>query len=256
MKVVLFCGGLGTRLREFSDTIPKPLVNVGPRPILWHLMKYYAHFGHKDFILCLGYRGDMIKDYFLNYDPYKSMDFVMAQGGRALDPDQSDIHDWTIRFADTGLHANLGQRLMSIREHLAGDEVFMANYGDSLSDLDLGAYLDTFMQTDTVASFLAVRPSQSFHTVQMDDESRVSEIAPIADSDCWINGGYMAFRREIFDYIQEGEELVEQPFRRLIAKRKLLAQKYRGFWKAMDTFKDKIEYDRMDGVGDRPWQLW
>ena len=120
MKVVLFCGGLGTRLREHSDTIPKPLVNIGYRPILWHLMRYYAHFGHKDFILCLGYRGDLIREYFLNYNECMSNDFVLSEGGRKIELLRSDIEDWRITFVDTGLHSNIGQRLLRVRQYLRG----------------------------------------------------------------------------------------------------------------------------------------
>ena len=130
MKVVLFCGGLGTRLREHSDTIPKPLVNVGIRPLIWHLMRYYAHFGHKDFILCLGYRGDLIREYFINYKEYLSNDFTLSEGGRRLELHSTDIQDWRITFVDTGLHANIGQRLLKVRKHLHGEEVFLANYAD------------------------------------------------------------------------------------------------------------------------------
>jgi glucose-1-phosphate cytidylyltransferase len=256
MKVVIFCGGLGTRLREASDTIPKPLVNIGVRPIVWHMMKYFAHYGHKDFILCLGYRGHMIKRYFLDYDPYESGDLIMRDGGETLEPARNDISDWSITFAETGLHSNLGQRLNAVRHYIGDDEMFIANYGDQLSDLPLPQYIKEFQATGCVASFVAVQPSQSFHAVQMADSGLVEDVSPIADSDVWINGGYMVLKREIFDYMQEGEELVEEPFQRLIAERKLYAHRYEGFWKAMDTFKDKITFDRMDGTGDRPWEVW
>ena len=144
MKVVLFCGGLGTRLREHSDTIPKPLVNVGYRPILWHLMRYYAHYGHKDFILCLGYRGDLIREYFLKYNECMSNDFTLSEGGRRVELHSSDIEDWRITFVDTGLHSNIGQRLLRVREHLRGEEVFLANYSDGLSDLPLDQHIADF----------------------------------------------------------------------------------------------------------------
>ena len=128
MKVVLFCGGLGTRLREHSDTIPKPLVNIGVRPIIWHLMRYYAHHGHKDFVLALGYRGDLIREYFLNYNECLSNDFVLSNGGKTVQPLTSDIADWRITFVDTGLHSNIGQRLLRVRKHLEGESEFLANY--------------------------------------------------------------------------------------------------------------------------------
>jgi glucose-1-phosphate cytidylyltransferase len=256
MKVVIFCGGLGTRLREFSETIPKPLVNIGYRPIIWHLMKYYAHFGHKEFVLCQGYRGDMINDFFRNYDPYKSIDFVMKNGGKTLEPSISDIHDWTIQFAETGLHANIGERLYAVRDHLKDEEYFLANYADQLSDLPLDDYVSEFLASDAIAGFVAVRPSQSFHTVDFDGQNRVKGMGLITEGNVWINGGYMICRREIFDYIQPGEELVEKPFQRLISEGKLFAYKYEGFWKSMDTFKDKITFDRLHGIGDTPWTVW
>lgn len=256
MKVVLFCGGLGTRLREHSDTIPKPLVSIGPRPILWHLMKYYAHFGHKDFILCLGYKGDMIRQYFLDYEPNVSRDFTMKGPGREFIPPTSDIEDWTIQFVDTGLHSNIGQRLSKVRSYLDGEEMFLANYSDQLSDLALDQHIDRFSQTDAVAGFVAVRPSQSFHLVKTDKTSMVSKIESVESSDIWINGGFMVLRSEIFDFMKPGEELVEQPFSRLMDEKKLFAYKYDGFWMAMDTFKDKIVFERMWGQEDLPWKLW
>ena len=256
MKVVLFCGGLGTRLREHSDTIPKPLVNIGYRPIIWHLMRYYAHLGHKDFILCLGYRGYMIREYFLNYNECMSNDFVLTHGGRMATPLQRDIEDWRITFVDTGLHSNIGQRLCLVQQYLDGEEVFLANYADGLSDLPLNQVIDGFMASSAVATFAAVRPAQSFHAVQADAEGTVRSIAPVHDSDVWINGGFFVLRRRIFDYIEPGDELVEKPFQRLIEKGLLKTVQYRGFWQAMDTFKDKITFDRMEAQGRCPWMLW
>jgi glucose-1-phosphate cytidylyltransferase len=256
MKVVLFCGGLGTRLREYSDTIPKPLVNIGHRPILWHLMRYYAHFGHKDFILCLGYRGDLIREFFLDYREAMSTDFVLSEGGRRIELLEEGVDDWRITFVDTGIHSNLGQRLMRVRHLLEDEQVFLANYSDGLSDLPLDQHVVKFHESDAVASFLSVRPSQSFHAVRADDCGLVTAIEPVNASDYWINGGFFCLRREIFDYIQPGEELVERPFKRLIAEQRLSTLKYEGFWGAMDTFKDKITLDRMEARGDCPWMVW
>lgn len=256
MKVVIFCGGLGTRLREYSETIPKPLVNVGERPIIWHLMKYYAHYGHKDFILCLGYRGDLIKDYFLNYDECVSNDFVLSEGGRKIELFNNDISDWKITFVDTGSKSNIGQRLKAVEDLLAGEEVFLANYADGLSDYPLESQIDHFITTDAVASFVAVRPSQSFHAVTVDNDLRVTKIESVASSQIWINGGFFILRQEIFSYMQSGDELVEAPFQRLIREGRLLASKYEGFWSSMDTFKDKKQFDDLHDSGHRPWQIW
>src|SRR5262249_30864543 len=144
MKVVLFCGGLGMRLREFSESIPKPMVSIGYRPILWHVMKYYAHYGHNEFILCLGSKSDVIKDYFLNYNECVSNDFVLSSGGSQINLLNSDIHDWKITFVDTGTTANVGQRLKAVQPHLAGEEVFLANYADGLTDVELPKMIDFY----------------------------------------------------------------------------------------------------------------
>jgi len=256
MKVVLFCGGLGTRLREHSDTIPKPLVNIGIRPIIWHLMRYYAHHGHTDFVLALGYRGDMIREYFLRYNEYLSTDFTWSQGGRQLDLHGEGIDDWRITFVDTGMHSNLGQRLLRVRQHVEKEETFLANYSDGLSDLPLTPYIDEARRRGAIASFVSVRPSQSFHAVRADAEGLVTAMEPVSQSDAWVNGGFFCLRREIFDHLEDGEELVEKPFARLIAKRKLWTQKHYGFWAAMDTFKDKISFDRLEAQGNCPWMVW
>ena len=256
MKVVLFCGGLGTRLREYSDTIPKPLVNIGNRPIMWHLMKYYAHHGHKDFVLCLGYRGDMIKEYFLNYSEWMSNDFVLSEGGKKIELKNRDLDDWRITFVDTGLQSNIGQRLKAVQKYLEGEEMFLANYSDGLSDLPLAEYIENIKDKDAIASFVSVRPSQSFHAVTINDDHLVTDIRHVGGSDFWINGGFFILKNEIFDYIKDGEELVEEPFQRLISERRLLSYKYTGFWAAMDTFKDKKHFDEMYEKRDMPWMVW
>jgi glucose-1-phosphate cytidylyltransferase len=257
MKVVLFCGGLGTRLREHSDTVPKSLVNIGTRPILWHLMRYYAHYGHKEFILCLGYRGDMIREYFLNYNEALSNDFTLSDGGRTVELHTRDLDDWRITFVDTGLHSNIGQRLLRVRKYVEGDPVFLANYSDGLSDLPLDRQIAEFRSSESVAGFAAVSNSQSsFHAAHLGDKGLVTHMGPVSAEQLLVNGGFFVFRRDIFDYINEGDELVEQPFQRLIASRKLSAFRWDGFWRCMDTFKDKITLDRMEARGDCPWMTW
>lgn len=255
MKVVLFCGGLGTRLREHSDTMPKPLVPIGYRPILWHLMRYYAHYGHKEFILCLGYRGDMIRDYFLKYQDCMTTDFTIHPGGR-IEQHATDAVDWKITFVDTGMHSNIGQRLLRARKYLAGEKEFLANYADGVSDLPLDKLIADFRSKDVVASFAAVRSWHSFHSVESDDDGFVTHMGPMRGDQFMINGGFFALRQEIFDYIKEGEELVEEPFTRLREQRQLATYKYSGFWQAMDTLKDKIAFDRMDAKGESPWKVW
>lgn len=256
MKVVLFCGGLGTRLREHSDTIPKPLVNIGARPILWHLMRYYAHYGHTEFILCLGYRGDLIREYFLKYNECMSNDFVLSEGGKKVEPLARDIDDWRITFVDTGLNSNIGQRLLRVRKYLGDDEMFLANYADALTDLPLEEHISKFRQGDALASFVAVPTAQSFHGVSAEENGVVTKFGAMSDSAFAINAGYFCLRKGIFDHIREGEELVETPFQRLIAVKKLAVFRYGGFWQQMDTLKDKIAYDQMEGRGNCPWMVW
>jgi glucose-1-phosphate cytidylyltransferase len=255
MKVVLFCGGLGTRLREFTGEIPKPMVKIGYRPIMWHLMKYYAHYGHKDFVLCLGYKADVIKQFFLQYEEWVSNDFTLSKGGKQLTLENNDIEDWNITFVDTGLHANIGERLMAVRKYVEDEEIFLANYSDGLTDLDLPTMLGEFRASNKVASFLAVPPSQSFHLVDLDGEGHVASLRPVAETNLLINGGFFALRQEIFQYMEPGEELVLEPFARLIKERRLLGYRYDHFW-CMDTFKEQQQLTDLYNSGRAPWEVW
>ncbi|NND33204.1 MAG: glucose-1-phosphate cytidylyltransferase [Saprospiraceae bacterium] len=257
MKVVLFCGGQGTRLREYSETIPKPMVKIGYRPILWNVMRYYAHFGIKDFILALGYKGDVIKNYFVNYDETISNDFVYTRGGKDIELLTSDIEDWRITFVDTGMHANIGTRLLKVKEHLEGEEMFMANYADGLTDLDLNIMIDGFRsRPEMVGSFMMYRPTASFHVVQAESDGLVKSISPISKAKVWYNTGYFLLRPEIFDYMNCGDELVEKPFQKLIREQRLWAYHHRGFWQSMDTFKDKMLLDDLESKGETYWEVW
>jgi len=255
MKVVLFCGGQGLRIRD-AENIPKPLVTIGYRPILWHIMKYYAHFGHKDFVLCLGHRGDAVKDYFLNYNECVSNDFTLSQGGKKLELMASDIHDWTITFVDTGLTSNIGQRLKAVEPYLRNEKEFFANYSDGLTDLPLPSQLTHFQQHNAIASFVSVKPKISYHLVSSDRSGRVTAIDDIGETSLRINGGYFIFKREIFDYIKEGEELVHEPFHRLIKAGRLTAYEYDKFWLSMDTFKDRQQLEEILAAGRAPWEVW
>jgi glucose-1-phosphate cytidylyltransferase len=256
MKVVLFCGGLGLRMRDYPEAVPKPMVPIGYRPLLWHVMKFYAHYGHKDFILCLGYKADVIKNYFRNYDECLSNDFVLSMGGKELQLLSSDIDDWRITFMDTGLTANIGQRLKAVQKHLQTEEVFLANYSDGLSDVNLDELVQKFLRSGRLACFVSVQPRASFHMITLDDDGIVTSIEHIVKSGARINGGFFVFRREIFDYIKDGEELVEEPFRRLILERQLYSYAHNGFWACMDTFKDRQELEDLYSTGRAPWSLW
>lgn len=255
MKVVLFCGGFGMRMREFSDQIPKPMVPIGTRPVLWHLMRYYAHYGHTEFILCLGHQGDVIKDYFVNYKEWVSNDFVISNRGE-IELLRSDIDDWKITFVDTGARSNIGERLVAVKEYLGDDEVFLANYADGLTDCPLPDIVDHARDSDAIATFLAVRPSQTFHIVQMGEDTAVTSVEESSTADLWINGGFFVLRKEIFDHIEPGEELVYEPFDRLIKKRRLVGHRHEGFWAGMDTFKDRQRLDELYSQGLAQWTVW
>jgi glucose-1-phosphate cytidylyltransferase len=256
MKVVIFCGGQGLRMREASEVAPKPMIPIGTRPVLWHVMKYYAHFGFTDFVLCLGYKAEAIKHFFLTYNEALANDFVLLNGGASVHLLKTDIHNWNITFVDTGLHSCIGERLRAVRHLLRDDEMFLANYGDTLTDADLPAMIATAKAANVTASFLAVRPNYSFHVVSMDDRGLVAGIQDVTRSDVWINGGYFVLRPEILDELQPGEDLVEQPFHRLLASGQLLAQRHPGFWAPMDTLKDKQWLESLHESGTAPWQLW
>jgi glucose-1-phosphate cytidylyltransferase len=221
-------------------------------------MKYYAYFGHTDFILCLGYRSDAIKNYFLNYNECVSNDFVLSGGGKKLELISSDIDDWRITFVDTGITSNIGQRLKAVEKHLQGEDEFLANYSDGLTDLLLPQQLEHFHQHGKIASFLCVRPNLSYHlvSVQEGNGSLVSGIHAINNGIVRINGGFFIFKRKIFDYIGDKEELVVEPFHRLLKEQQLIGYCYDGFWASMDTFKDKQQLESLYAGGVAPWELW
>ena len=255
MKVVIFCGGLGLRLREYSEAIPKPMVPIGSRPILWHNMRYYAHYGHKEFVLALGYKADVIKDYFLRYNEALSNDFILSDGGQ-VELLSTDMHDWRVTFADTGQNSLIGQRLRSVQRYVADDEMFLANYGDNLTDAPLDELIEDFRGRNKIAAFLSVPPTHSFHVVSLTNGGEVRSIESVKEAGIRINGGYFILRREIFDYIRPGEELVEEPFQRLIAEGQLVAYPYEGFWAPMDTLKDMQNLEALYDGGRPPWAVW
>lgn len=256
MKVVLFCGGYGLRMRDYSEALPKPMVPIGNRPIIWHLMKYYAYHGHKEFILCLGYKSHVFKEFFLNYNECLSNDFVLSEGGQKIELLRRDIEDWRITFVETGLESNIGERLRAVRPFLGDDPMFLANYSDGLTDCPLDDVIGRLKGTDAVGAFMAARPSVSMHFVDVDKQGQVTGIRDVEEADLWVNAGYFAFRREIFDYLRPGEELVLEPFQRLIRERKLVAHPYTGFWRGCDTFKDLQTLEVAHNRGMAPWELW
>ncbi len=244
------------RLRDYNERLPKPLIDVGPRPIVWHLMKYYAHYGHREFILCLGHGGRAIKEYFLTYDESTTNDFVLSNGGKSVDYLSRDLDDWKITFVDTGINSLIGERLRRVREHVGDDPWFLANYADGLCDLELDSYIVEAMKRDKIATFITVPAPHTFHIVHSDSDQHVEQLKLVAESTVRCNAGFFVFKSEIFDYLEPGDELVDRPFTRLIGERQLIAIPHDGFWRNMDTFKDKVLLDEIESAGRPPWRVW
>jgi glucose-1-phosphate cytidylyltransferase len=256
VKVVLFCGGFGMRMRETAGSAPKPMSMIGDRPLLWHVMRYYAHFGHTDFVLCLGYGAAAVKEYFLNYDETSSNDFSLGLGKRDITLFTSDITDWTVTFIDTGLRASIGERLMRVRRHVEDEPMFLANYADTLTDAHLPDQVTRFADSGAVVSMLAVPPVSTHHLVEADADGRVVGLREVTSMMQYENGGYFIMTPEVFDVLREGEDLVPQALNRLIPQGRLLAQRHVGFWRAADTFKDRAELEDMFNRAECPWMVW
>ena len=254
MKVVIFCGGLGVRMGEETQRIPKPMIPVGNRPILWHIMQYYAAWGHRDFVLCLGYKADVIKEYFLSYNPALTNDFVLEPGSGEVTLLGNEIADWRITFADSGMRSTIAERLKAVEPYLGDDRYFLATYGDGLTDAPLPDMIDTLERSGKTALFISVRPTFNAHVTVSDESGVVQSVTDLGQSGVRINGGYFVFKRELLDEINPGEELVDEPFARLIERGELIAYEYEGFWRPMDTIKDKQQLEAIFESGAAPWR--
>ncbi len=254
MKVILFCGGLGTRIREYSENIPKPMVPIGSQPIIWHLMQYYSSYGHRDFILCVGYKADVIREYFLNYRQTVGADFEISNFGKNIKILGEQPQDWRVTLVDTGVWRNIGERLLAVKHFVEDEEMFLANYSDGLCDAPLPEMIDYFKKSGKIGCFITVQAPFNFHLAEFDDDGLVRRFRSNREAEVWINGGYFIFRKEIFDYILDGEELVVEPFERLIKEGQLIAYKHEGFWRAMDTLKDRQVLEEMVDRGETPWR--
>ncbi|TAK32248.1 MAG: glucose-1-phosphate cytidylyltransferase [Chloroflexota bacterium] len=257
MKVVILCGGLGTRLREETEFRPKPLVSVGGRPILWHIMKIYAHHGFRDFVLCLGYRGNMIKEYFLNYEAMNN-DFTVCLGCR----NHVKYHgahreqDFHVTLADTGLDTMTGGRLKRVEKYVDGD-TFMVTYGDGTADLDVRALLEFHEAHGRLATVTTVRPSSRFGLVEVAQGGTVTQFAEKPQSDGWASAGFFIFNRGIFDYLQDDDCLLErEPLERLAREGQLMAYRHHGFFYAMDTYREFKYLNDLWDSGQAPWKMW
>jgi glucose-1-phosphate cytidylyltransferase len=229
---------------------------VGERPLLWHVMRYYAHYGHNDFVLCLGYGASAVKDYFLNYDETRSNDFVLEKGSREVKLLRTDISDWRITFVDTGLNSPIGERLRRVQRYVEDEPTFMANYADVLTNAPLPDMLRRFEASNAVVSLLAVPPQSSHHAVDIADDGVITQVTPMRDLRHWENGGYFVLRPEIFDELNEDEDLVEDAIVRLVRRGRVLAYPYKGYWSPADTVKERAQLDEAYHRGDCPWMIW
>jgi glucose-1-phosphate cytidylyltransferase len=251
MKVVIFCGGMGVRMGEETQRIPKPMITVGAQPILWHIMRWYASWGHTEFILCLGYRAETVKQYFLEYNEAVANDFVLSSDGVKLLG--TDMGGWEITFLDTGVHASIGDRLRAARPHLGDDEYFLATYGDGLTDAPLDEMIDVFLESGKSGLFMSVRPRVSYHVVEAGDDGVVRSIKPMADADVRINGGFFVFSSDIVDDLAPGDDIMDG-MAQLAQDGSLVVYRYDGFWAPMDTIKDKQDLDAIVLSGNIPWR--
>jgi glucose-1-phosphate cytidylyltransferase len=255
MKVVIFCGGYGVRMGEETQRIPKPMIRIGNRPILWHIMRYYAAWGHTEFILCLGYKGDVIKEYFLSHNEALFNDFVLDGYGAEAEVEilNRDGGPWRITFADTGTRSTIGERLKLVEPYLGDDEVFMATYGDGLTDVPLPDLVNTFEASGKMIMFALVRPHFHAHIVESDVDGTVRGVKPMNTAGVRINGGFFVMRRDVFDWIAPGDELVEETFEKLIPRGEVGAYAHDGFFGPMDTIKDRQWLEELLESGRAPW---
>ena len=244
-------------MREGNSTAPKPMAMVGERPLLWHVMRYYAHFGHTDFILCLGYGASAVKDFFLTYNETRSNDFMLENGAREVKLFSTDISDWRITFVDTGLNSPIGERLRRVRRFVEDEPMFLANYADVLTNAPLPDMIEQFGASNAAASLLAVPPQSSHHVVDIGEDGIITQVTPMQDLRQWENGGYFLLRPQIFDHLHEGEDLVEDALmQRLVPQRRVLAYAYKGYWSPADTVKERAQLEEMYQRGNCPWMIW
>ncbi|VVB58866.1 Bifunctional protein GlmU [Candidatus Anstonella stagnisolia] len=257
-KVVILCGGEGTRLREETEYKPKPMVTIGGIPILWHIMKTYAHWGFSDFILCLGYKGDLIKQFFLHHELMHN-DFTLKLDGSAGKSvhRSSAAEDWSITFADTGLKSQTGSRLKRIEKYANGDD-FLFTYGDGVSDIAIPKTLELHRKLGKTATISGVHPHSKVGLVQADAQGVVQKFSEKPVLNDYVNGGFMAFSKGIFDFLEEDESCVLEtaPFSELVEKGRMAMYRHEGFWHCMDTYKDYLDLNRMWDIGKRPWKVW
>jgi glucose-1-phosphate cytidylyltransferase len=259
MKVVILCGGQGTRLREETEYRPKPMVDIGGRPIVWHIMKSYAHYGHSHFVLCLGYKGNVIKEYFLNYEAMNS-DITMTLGQlRAIAyHDQHHEQEFNVTLADTGQNTMTGGRLNRVKRYVGKEDTFLLTYGDGLSNVDIGRVVEFHRRHGKKATLTTVRPTSRYGVIDLNGSDHVERFneKPVLDS--WINAGFFVFNRGVFDYLEGGDDCVLErtPLELLAADGQLMAYRHEGFFYAMDTYREYQYLNELWNSGAPPWKVW
>jgi glucose-1-phosphate cytidylyltransferase len=260
MKVVILCGGRGTRLREETEFRPKPMVPIGDKPILWHIMKTYSHYGHKDFILCLGYKGEIIKDYFRNY-LWHTCDATLRLGSEAT-VSFNNLHseeDWNVTLANTGEDSATGARIKMIQRYISHEETFLMTYGDGLSTIDINASIEGHIRSKKILTVSAVHPAGRFGAMRIDETGAIFTFAekPRVE-DAYINGGYMVCNYRLFDYLREGENIPfeHQPMQDLVRNRQVNSYRHEGFWQPMDTYQEAQYLNSLWNEAKAPWKIW
>jgi glucose-1-phosphate cytidylyltransferase len=260
MKIAILCGGKGTRLQERTESIPKPLIEIGGMPILWHIMKIYSYYGFNDFVLLLGYKGHKIKEYFVDGDSWRRHDFTLTTGGGRepnvrIECHHRDAEDWRITFVDTGLETNTGGRIKKAQRYM-DDDTFMVTYGDGVADIDLDALLQTHRQHGRLATVTAVTPLNQFGIMRVDEMGTVREFIEKPRMTDWVNGGFFVFEHDVFEYLEEDSVLEREPLERLAQDGQIMAYKHTGFWNCMDTYKDAVALDTLWNSKQARWKLW
>lgn len=260
MKVVILCGGRGTRIRDVTQDIPKPMIQLGNKPILWHIMKYYSHWGYEDFILCLGYKGHVIKDFFLHYDIF-TKDFTITLGNNKVVDFHNDNDElgWRVTLAETGIEAQTGARLARVKRYLVAEDNFMLTYGDGVGTVDLERLLAFHLSHGKIMTVTGVRPPGRFGELMSAPNGQVTEFneKPQATAGL-ISGGFFVCRQEIFDYLDNREDLVleKEPIVSLVRDGQMMVFEHEGFWHPMDTYRDYILLNSLWDKGEAPWKIW
>lgn len=260
MKVVILCGGRGTRLREETEFRPKPMIPIGSQPILWHIMKYYSHYGHNDFILCLGYKGEMIKDYFRNY-LWGTCDVSLSLGRQPTLTfhDGHQEEDWRVTLADTGENAMTAYRLKRIQRYISKGETFLFTYGDGLSNIDINATIAEHSRFKKICTISAVHPAGRFGALKIHDDGSIHTFVEKPQvEEAFVNGGYMVCDYRIFDYVADDPSMMfeREPIAKLVADAQLHSYRHEGFWQPMDTYQESQYLNSLWAGGKAPWKVW